>query len=264
MPPAVEMVAEDLDDDEQRHRDQGADETPQPRPEGDRDEDGDGVDLQPAADDQRRDELAFDDVAEDDEERRKHGIGQRVEGDQRDAGDKQDRGQRADIGQEVERGRSDAPDRRVGHAERPQPEADDGSEPCIDEGDGQQIARDLAFDVVDHAQRALLFAEPREGLDDLFVEHRARGEQEERQHEGDGRGRAGGQEIAGRLGEDAGLGDDDALHAGLLSRLGDLLDLVRDGHEFFERVAEFGQPLGDAATDLRRLVGKLHDGPERK
>ncbi len=64
MAETFEMVAEHLDDDQQRHRHQRADKSPQPGPEGDGDEDRHGIDLQPPADHHRRHELAFDDVAQ--------------------------------------------------------------------------------------------------------------------------------------------------------------------------------------------------------
>ena len=163
-------------------------------------------------------DLPFDDVADDHPARRQHGVGQAVEGYQRDRCDEQDGRQRADIGQEVEQRRRGAPDKRVGKADRPQAEPDRDAQPAIDQRDREQVARDLTLDIVDDAQRPLLFGEAGEGLHDLLVEQCSRGEQEQRQHEGDGDRRADRHEVARRPRQDSGLCDNHLLNARLRRR----------------------------------------------
>ena len=163
-------------------------------------------------------DLPFDDVADDHPARREHGVGEAVERYQCDRRHEQDGRQRADIRQEVQQRRCGAPDERVGQADRPKAEPDGNAQPAIDQRDREQVARDLALDVIDDAQRPLLFAEAREGLHDLLVEQRARSEQEQRQHEGDGDRRADRHQVARRSRQDAGLRHDDLLHAGFVRR----------------------------------------------
>jgi hypothetical protein len=119
--------------------------------------------------------------------------------------------------------------------------------------------RNLALDVIDDAQCPLLLGHAGERLNDLLVEQRAGGEQEQRQHEDDGDRGAGFQDVAGGRGQDAGRGDRHPLHARLLRGLGQRFQLMREIRHPFERPPERRQPLGKLLADRIGVVDQVDD-----
>jgi hypothetical protein len=118
---------------------------------------------------------------------------------------------------------------------------------------GEEIARDLALDVVGDADRPPLVAEGGQDRHDLLVEHVARSEEEEEQDQREDHLR---QNRRQRQGEGEGIAvllDPDALDAGLVLALGDLvnlsgglLDPFGDAAQLFELPADFPPDLGRA------------------
>ena len=174
------MVDRDQRDDQQRHREEGADRPPQPRPEDQREEHRQRVQRQPLAHDRRGDEVPFQRGEGEKQQRRDDRMGERVERHQPDHQQHQFHHQRADIGDEVQQERQNAPGQRIGQADAPRHREGGDTDHRIDDGDDTQIGREIVFDVVEDLEHP----QPRLALREEEDHHMAQlrpAEQEEEQ-----------------------------------------------------------------------------------
>ena len=152
MPDHVErgdILANHLEDHEEGHRHERARNPPKPAPKDHGEEHGNGVQLQPTPHKVGGDELPLDPGEDLIADGGKDRIADAVEcGD--GIGPHQHRADHpADIGQEVQQERRQAPDIRNGQPKREKVKPNRDAKPRVDDGDGQQVARHAALNVID-------------------------------------------------------------------------------------------------------------------
>ena len=146
------MVLEDEGHDQQRRGQEAAHRAPQPGPEGERHEHRERVQLEPAADDGRRDKMAFNKGNADKGQRRDQAGAEGGGHHHPDPGQNHEHRDRTDDGKEVQ-GRGQRPEAcGIGHAGGRADDAGRGADAEIDHRHRKKVAAELRLDGVENPQ----------------------------------------------------------------------------------------------------------------
>ena len=185
---------------------------------------------------------------------------ERREGDQADREGGSDADESAEIGNEIEDGGRRRPQQGIGEAEQGHHGADRAAESDIDDGDRQEVARDHVLDVVDDAQRTLGLAQAADDPHQLQQEQVSGRKQEDRQDERGAERGADARHRVGGPGEEARLGDDNALRVLRRRARGQFLDLPAGVGEEGNRTGKHLEALLELGDDGRGVGDHLREG----